>query len=368
MADHAKFPPSSMHRLLSCPASWQMEQAAPPGKPSEYALKGTLLHEVARYIREDRKHPEFKFLSIDNRSAVEDAVVYSLQNTFGKPYYEQRVNLKCWGLPEIWGTADIVDVSNGLLQSMDDKYGSGVQVYAYQNAQCLCYLAGAVCKFGKRPMYTIHIIQPFLDHYDTWSLSHDELVEWIVGTLKPGIELARSDSPPFNPSEDNCRFCDAHMSCRVRYEKLAKDMDDIMDQFQLGETQHYDDVPFVRLEELVDFFNRAEEIIAYRAEIGKYLTARILDGEDVPTKRVVAGRAYRKWKNEEEVMQFAKERGLNFNIVKVLSPAQAEKKYKLKKDQEFQELIIKPKGKPKLVDADDKRPDYLDQNYFFEEV
>lgn len=46
MADHAKFSPSKMQRIIACPGSVALESAIPDSR-SEYADEGTVAHHIA---------------------------------------------------------------------------------------------------------------------------------------------------------------------------------------------------------------------------------------------------------------------------------------------------------------------------------
>ena len=140
MTDHAKFSPSKMDTILSCPGSITMEDAMreqgklPPA--SEYAKHGTMLHSYTHESLVKGTEENLKDLEIDDRDAVLDCLNYYsiLRKSFGHDNvterYESLVTLKQWGLPEVWGTVDVLLKDNVTqhLHVIDWKFGSGVWV------------------------------------------------------------------------------------------------------------------------------------------------------------------------------------------------------------------------------------------------
>jgi len=280
---------------------------------------------------------------------------------------ETMVTLAPWGMPQVWGTADVImaDEENDILHVIDHKFGHGVQVFAGRNPQQMIYGAGALGFPPKLNNIKLHIVQPPLDHYDTYQCTSEEVEEFILGDVKDAVREARSDNPRYNPTEDACRFCPAGMACRARYNR---EMEAAQKVFAAIDTPPHQ----LTIKELVELFDYTEEIVNYRSEVAKYLLTKGLEGEVIPGKRIVAGRSNRKWVDVAKVQEYLTDAGYDVADLyqaKFFSPAQVEKTYrKLKKDTYFQSLITKKPGKPQLVDEDDKRPDYQneDQDYFRE--
>jgi hypothetical protein len=92
-----------------------------------------------------------------------------------KVYAEQS-----YDIPETgeFGTADITFVSPAALHVGDYKNGY-VLVDVLRNMQMLCYLLGAIAKYGERPKYYITVLQPNASHIDgpyrTYEVTQDDI-------------------------------------------------------------------------------------------------------------------------------------------------------------------------------------------------
>ena len=367
--DHASFSPSSMSRIIKCPASWKEAQQAPHQPTSEFAKRGTLLHEVVAQRLVNKPEPTFPE---EDKGYVADGLEYvkNLINSCDdrrEVIVEKRVSLREWGIPQVWGTADVIvrDWTTNVIHVVDYKFGHGVQVFAAQNPQQMIYAAGAAGYPSNFNIIQLHIVQPTLDHYDTYKCDVEEMEEFIFGVVKTALDQAKSSAPEYHPSKEACQFCPAGMTCRARFDKALKETEAI---FAAIDTPPHN----LTIKDLTILFNKTEDIVKYRSEIGKYLLSKALDGEKVPGKKVVAGRSLRRWEDEARVQRYLTDNGYPVHDMfeaKFFSPAKVEKAFrKLKKDETFQTYISKPPGKPQLVDADDKRPDYQDPNNFFKGV
>jgi len=368
-AAHAQFPPSSMHRVITCPASWKLEQVAPPQVPNPAAIHGTFLHDVIAYhllkgIRPSKDSVP-KEITPSDLNLLKDhydyvLMVFATCSSTAEMAIEKKCDLSPWGLSMLWGTPDIVikDYENSTIHVLDHKFGV-TPVYANANPQLMIYAAGFTGYPPGALYYKLHILQySVFETPDTYECEAKELEKFIMHDVSLAIEEAQSSNPRFNPDQEACRFCRGGMVCRARL--------DMEYSKALKVVRGMSKTPMVSLEELAQFFDYTETVVKYRSQISKYLTEKILAGEAVPTKKVVAGRKSYKWKSEEELLNFVASRGVdpsNLFTSKIMSPHQVKTAYrKFKKDEDFQKLIETQPGKPQLVSADDKRPDYLSLN------
>jgi hypothetical protein len=248
----------------------------------------------------------------------------------------------------------IYDYGHSTLHIPDHKFGI-TPVYAYENAQEMIYAAANAGCPPNFKTFKLHILQyQVFDSPDTYECDAKQL-ELFIERVREAIFEAQSDNPRFNPDPEACRWCRGGKVCRPRldaeYSKALKVVRG------MGKT------PMVSLEELAQFFDYTESVVKYRSQIGKYLTEKILSGESVPTKRVVAGRKSYRWSSEADLIKFVESRGIdaaNIFKSKIMSPNQVKTAYRnFKKDEDFLRLIEAKPGKPQLVNSDDKRPDYL---------
>jgi len=136
----------------------------------------------------------------------------------GVIYPETRVDFgDQFGFVDLFGTSDVVRITDELLEIADLKYGRGV-VEVEANTQLMLYLSGAVRKFGARPMYRLTVYQPRAFHKDGYIRSVDvtpgQLEDFNL-LLEKAIAGNYAPKPEFTPG-DHCRnYCSAMGSCKA---------------------------------------------------------------------------------------------------------------------------------------------------------
>jgi len=383
---HSVFGSSSLPRIVQCPASVGMELKAGIQPSSPYALKGVELHETTdKAIRSENPHKYLYSLplSIEDTAYVLDAVQYVFDiaakhegdhlvimapDADGKysmvearslvaegkivMMLEVGGSLASYGLPESYGTSNVLIMSLKRTDSIDHKFGHGVAVYAEKNYQLVAYLAMAV-PFTQNPdpeheLY-VHINQPTKQIFDEWRVGWDVLYQMILGDVTDAISKARSDDPPFSPSVKACRFCAANKNCKERYNTL-------MGQAKLIRAMA-NNPSEVSNDKWASFLEAAESLKTAISQIERHAVTEIQKGHDFPGFKLISGRSTRRFVDDEAAKQFMADRlgKKAFKPQEFISLAQAEKVDKdLKKDERWQELIHKPEGKPKLVLASHK--------------
>jgi hypothetical protein len=380
---HSVFGSSSLPRIIDCPASVGMELKAGLRPSSKYAAKGTELHAVteAALRAEDPEHYVHNTdLSIEDISYVLDAVEYvhkisrkhnptlldfivmtpDENGHYSKSEVDSLVedgktvmlleatgSLASYGIPENYGTGDVIIKSEYRTDVIDHKFGHGVAVYAEKNYQLVSYLGMAV-DFQPTPdsdhhLY-VHINQPPLSIYDEWRVGWDVLYQMILGDITDAIAKAKSDDPPFGPSTKACRFCNANMGCKERHTKL-------MNQAKLI-SQMAKNPCEVPNEKWSAFLESAESLKTAISQVEEHAMSEIQKGNEFPGFKLIGGRSNRKFVDEESAQKYMEKRlGVRARLPgKFISLAQAEKVDKsLKDDEKWAELIYKPTGKPKLV-------------------
>lgn len=372
--DHAECGPSSLYRILNCPGSLNACRQVPKHPSSKYARFGTLKHEWVPRVFDGGEGVMKTALDLEGNPMEEEDkqhvyecvdYVYMLLASCSpqsRVYFERRVNLGKFGLPEIWGTSDliIVDPVYYLVHVVDWKFGAGVPVFAENNEQLMAYGLGALDFI---PEYIteayLHIVQPPLKSQDKWSLRVNDLTEWCAAVLTPGLDAAYQMDAPLVPGTKQCRFCDARFNlqdgsvCKARHKRAVIASAEI---FNVG--VKLDRTP---INDLVKLHN--EHIRFYKKymdDIAKLMLAHALSGGKVPTKKLVNGRGSRDWIDEKAAGTYLMENtpveADQIYPAKLVSPAQAEGLYrKLKKDDNFKALYKTTPGKLQLVDDTDKR-------------
>ena len=264
---------------------------------------------------------------------------------------EQRLDFSAY-VPEGFGTGDVIILADHVLHIIDLKYGKGVGVSAEENPQLRLYGLGALETFGM--LYEINyikttIIQPRIDNVSSEELPVDILIQWGENTVKPLAALAMEGKGEFKVG-DHCKFCKARKTCRARAEanlELTK-MEFVIPEL-LGD------------EEIGEVLRKAEQLQSWVTDIQEYALQEAINGRKFDGWKLVEGRSNRKYEDEIKVAEKLKEAGYDEASLyeKKLYGITAMEKLVGKKTfgELLDDLIVKPPGKPVLVDLSDKRPE-----------
>lgn len=297
----------------------------------------------------------------------------------GERFYEIRVDISdLTPIPNQKGTADLAILSR-ILRIVDWKYGRGVQVFAEENTQELCYAWGIFVKYD--PIYhfeeiELHIAQPRLNHFDVWRITRDELIAW-AGYIRERAHAAWKRGAPRTVTPKGCQWCKVSATC-VALEMARQNLADMTfdaieepvteDQMAVtvasgsppkqlpepGELPTYNLSKIVSYQKMFEaFFKRARE----------ELTNRVLDGEELDEWKIVESRSRRRYRNENNAVEKLSLLVPPEELIdhKLKSPAQVEKllrpagvRGKLLSDY-MKMLTVKPPGKPTLAPDGDNR-------------
>ncbi len=382
---HAKFSPSQLPRIISCPGSFrlcQLVSSAGTSKSSSYAQEGTMLHSATedalalKMTELDQETIDKYKLDPEHVDAVNEVLDYvfaiKLANIDKGAYYEvtesqvslaqYAEDLNCVDLEDVWGTLDycLIYPEARHMFVIDWKYGKGVEVFP-ESAQLQAYALGALKKIRLHKNFdsvTTIIGQPRLyvgEKFKSYQTSPRELLRWCTSSLVPALQSATSQITKFSPSEDACRFCKAKHNCEARFNAAQYVAQNVFAQ--------YASIPHtVNMEQLVKMYDEAKQYQAYIKAIGAFLVKSALAGASVPGHKLVAGKSNRAWKGEEQdTVSYLEARGIEMSelmLTSLMSPAQFEKKFgkKFLTDEDCKVLIEKPTGAPTLVLESDKRP------------
>ena len=387
---HARFAPSSAHRIFDCPASLLLNEQEPDREIFE-AAEGTVAHHVAEICARMRRDPEEflgKTFDSDDLDADYDEELHSskgfaitvddemvqgvndyLDRIMGLPgdhFVEQRVNISPWcPIPNQFGTCDHAAASHKKLIITDLKYGR-VQVDAPQNKQLVMYALGFINEWDWLYDFDeviIRIAQPRLDHFDVWVTSKAELLA-IGEKIKERFALALKPNPPFGPSEKACRFCKVLYKCEANYEFLYQNrimlLDDENEDFVHPELETLD------LSQLSALWLRKGMYETRMKAVEDYLHTKVADGVFVPGLKTVAGRSSRYFADEIGAELFLRDQGIPetklYSQPEFVSPAKAEKLLRGKAKKALADFIKSKPGKPCLVSSDDRRKDLTVQS------
>jgi len=358
---HAVLSASSAHRWLSCTPSARLEQDF-EDTSSEAAAEGTAAHALAehklkRVLKRRSKRPTSSYDS-DEMEDHTDSYVAFVQEQLAEVkghcrdpivLIEQRLDLSAYA-PESFGTADCIIAGDGTLHVIDFKYGTGILVDADHNPQMMLYALGALRIFDS--LYTVNtvamsIYQPRRENVSTWTLSVAELMTWAEDELRPRAKLAFDGEGEYCAGTW-CVFCRAAVRCRAR---AAEKMKLAQQEFPLP--------PLLTDEEIAGVLHQLPDMIKWANEIMSYATGEAVShGKEWPGFKLVEGRSVRKYANEDDVANAAKEAGYtDIYEHKIITITAMEKLMGKKKFNEILGgLVVKPPGKPTLVADTDKRP------------
>ena len=361
MSKHALLSPSSSHRWLNCTPSALLESEL-PGRSSSAAEEGTVAHafcehKLKKALRRRSKRPVSDYDSDEMQEYTDSYVDYVLEQlevakqACKDPMVliEQKVDFSEY-VPDGYGTADCIIVSDDTMQIIDFKYGLGVLVDAEQNTQLMCYSIGVLNIFDSLydiKQVTMHIFQPRRENVQNWTILVDELKAWAENELKPKAQMALNGEGEYNPGEW-CQFCKVAVRCRARAEEKLRLAQQEFKMPPLLTDSEIEEVLTI----LPDLTKWADGILAYATD------AAVNHGKEWNGFKVVEGRSVRKYKDEDKVAQAAKDHGYTDIYRQSLITMTEMQKLMGKKNFEviLGDLIVKPKGKPTLLPVTDKRP------------
>lgn len=366
---HSIFAPSSCHRWIRCPGSIAAESGF-EDKATIYSAEGTLAHQVAaecyvntwsplQYVMKvfeiDGFHIEFTHDMAEHVQTYLD-YLFALNCKLG--LVENKIDLGHI-IPDTSGTSDYVgvDIDSKTLHVVDLKFGKGKMVYAENNEQMQLYALGALkmveyldIDFDK---VVLHIVQPRIDHIDTWETCPEALAEF-AGEAYVAYEYAGNKYPPIIPGPIQCQWCRAKATCKEAADYVE---DAVRNQFPILD---HKDLPDEQLAHALSLVNMVTD---WAKAIEAHATEQLSLGFSVPGYKLVAGRSNRKWGDESEAESALRKAARRLKIkvsdlyVQTFKSAPAlEKELGKKVFAQFADLVVKPEGRPVIAPESDKRP------------
>jgi hypothetical protein len=363
MTAHAMLSASGSKRWMTCTPSARLEATLPEPKRKagafDFSMEGTMAHQLAEaklrrhygqitakeYTAEVNAVKESQYYDDEFEEHIDNYVLY-VRSQIGDgdvPLFEQRVDFSDW-VPDGFGTADVVILSDKKIRVIDLKFGRGVAVDATDNPQLRLYALGAWNKYKEEYPnieaieYTIH--QPRLDSITTDHTTLDKLVEWANYVVKPKAKKAWAGQGDF-VAGDHCQFCRAKAQCRAR-----------SDFNNLAAAADFKEPRLLTEDEMVNVLENASKTRKWLSDVEDYLLNRAKEGGTIPqgytlgkssTNRRIqdAGQAAEKlWQYGNDI----------YEPRTLKSVAQLEKLVGKAKLQELlDDLIVRPEGEPKLV-------------------
>jgi Protein of unknown function (DUF2800) len=382
---HSRFAPSSLHRILACPQSVGLAEAAVQADPlraksSSYAAEGTVAHDIAAAILGDQ-HDRGAFIGdvveIDGHAITVDAAMHEHGQAYAdyvrrqmhkdsKLMVEEIVDLNevVGRAAEMYGHLDAAtwSLSAGHLDITDYKYGAGIAVSPVENPQLMAYALGALFmlrKSERRRIRTVgvHVFQPRMaDGIADWKIDAVDLQMWAAEILSPTINaIVRGlELPPLSTGA-HCRFCPALSVCPAWAEKVDREMREAFST-PIGDLPGSD---------LAQALSRVRELAPWIDGVEEEAKRRLLEGgtgaDDVPGWKPVVAQWRRFWANGADPKAIAKALGLKPAAVltepALRTPADLEKKLKKSDRGKLDDLVERKPYGVSIVPEGDPRPD-----------
>lgn len=363
---HSDWAPSSLARILSCPASAEAVKLFKSEEDNEAANLGTEAAKVLEDCIMFGIEPQHEDVEIVEGIRIALEYVNERIREGYEIYAEKKLSIPN---SPIWGTADVIAVDDRSLEIADYKHGY-VPVEVKLNAQLMAYLRGAIYEFGERKKYKITVLQPRYDHRDGPIRSYlvtEVDIEWFDNEVKWAVE----NQDVFKAGK-HCKYCPARGACNT-FAVYISNMGHSALAYDLTNSHTFDDNTLARL---LDF---SDLIPGWINELRKEGLKRIFNNREIPGYKVVTGKVTREWGESapENLPTLYEKHGLPTNAVwerKLASPATVEKHFKAHyKRQEFKdkweevkEYIENKEGGPSLVKDIDGRPKYMRGSEFGE--
>ena len=360
---HALLSASSAHRWISCPPSALLSKKFEDSS-SSFAQEGTDAHTLAQHKLE-------KLLGLPTRDPTESLSFYDEEMKDHAENYaafvleqvekaketcvdpqvliEQKLDFSRY-VPEGFGHVDCLIIADGTLTVIDYKYGLGIKVSSERNPQMFCYALGGLALFdGIYDIDNVRLViyQPRRENISEYTISKSELIQWAEDVLSPTAELASKGEGEYKAGE-HCQFCKAKATCRKRAEynlELAKY------DFEVPATLDHDEIAAILV--------KADELVSWANDIKEYALKEALNGTKFEGFKLVSGRSNRKYTDEAAAADLVIAAGKDPFEKKLLGiTAMTALLGKKAFEDILGGLTYKPPGKPVLVTADDKRPEF----------
>ena len=158
---------------------------------------------------------------------------------------------------------------------------------------------------------------------------------------------------------EHCRFCRGKAQCKAR-----ADIHTAVEEFK-------DCVPEAKAEpgqntltnaQIGDLLVRCADLVSWYKDLEEYALNAILNGDEIPGWKAVAGRANRTFTDQDAAIKAVIAAGYDESLVYERKPLTLSALETLMGKKEFAEkigqFVTQPLGKPTLVPTSDKRPPY----------
>jgi hypothetical protein len=307
----------------------------------------------------------------------------------GVHFIETRVDFSdLTPIPNQSGTADHGAIDRRTLTVTDLKFGEGIEVYAKNNTQAIIYAYGFFKKYDDLfdfDKIVIRISQPRRNHFDEWTITREELLEWAAWIKQRAYDAWCLDGER-KPAVKTCQWCKIKPDCTAYTVFAERILDNVfldestITEADMGELQarlDKDDyelwprpVGMLTLEQKARLLPYQGMIESWFKQIKADLYAHINDGKVVPGYKIVEGRSKRSFAKPAELLDLFERlhlpRSLAYKPQELLSPPMVEdvliKSGRKRKElpEILDPIVTRTPGKPTLALESDTRPSLRD--------
>lgn len=313
MADtkgHSPIGASGMHRWANCPGSVKLSRGMPNFESAE-AKEGTLAHHVGEHCLRSNVAKASEIVEFEKQKLPEDmapAVQVYLDAVRSRMQPGCELIIECsFDLstvhPGLYGTADAVIFNPHLkrLIVMDYKHGAGKVVEVLGNVQLRYYALGALLTTGfQATQIELVIVQPRANHPDgpvrCETVNVVDLLDFRADLKEYAVATEQENAPL--RSGDWCRWCRAKPTCPKLMEQQRA--------VAVAEFKPANAVPDLWRPDpavLAEWLRQCEAVEIRVKAIRELAYQEAMRGRPPAGMKLVAKRANRQWRNEQEAVQ-----------------------------------------------------------------
>lgn len=378
---HARVSPSSAGRWLRCPKTIVLGEQFPQGG-TKWTEAGRLAHAIAELKARKKFFPMSKRtynsqLKKYQENPLYEKVMDGYTDVYVETLTEHAMQFKACPFTALesevpigvitgekkengdpaGGTADCIQIGEGVIWITDYKNGSGTPVSAEENPQLKLYALGALTLYRLFFGDTLHtvrltIVQPARNSISDWEITREELETWGREVAGPAAAKALSGEGECVPGEWCINhFCPARFTCHalansaLALEEYKNSLPDLLSPTELGAV-----------------LERGAQLTSWYSDVKEHAQDMLLKGGEIPGWKLVEGRGSREWADQDAAFDALPGRGIDAALLwerKPVTPPALEKALGKKTFGELAEdLVIKRPGKPALAPEHDKRPPY----------
>lgn len=321
---------STAKRVMKCPGSVKLVAQMPPKPSSKYADEGTLCHNTIAEILEHDLVPEralgFKYEDHTMTPELLESKILPALECLDQLDPDRKMEFAVESrvgfgdlLPGVFGSTDYLGRIGDTAVVLDWKFGDGVMVEVEENPQLMFYAAAAMRTQatqwvfeGAKEILCVIVQPPFMRQWKTTPARIQQFERDLVRAVK----AAEQGSAPLDAGE-HCRWCAAKPICPKMTGAVDRALHAQLDALD-GET-------------IGKYLANADVLEQWISDLRALAHQMLENSKAVPGYKLVAKRATRKWRDEQEARRHLIDAGLSESDVvetSVITPAAAEKKLK----------------------------------------